>query len=258
MNDKISVIIPCYNVEKYIDRCMESILNQTIGLNMLEIILVNDASQDDTLTRLLAYEEKYPELIIVVNCTRNNKEGAARNIGMSYASGDYISFVDADDILALTMLDKMYKIACDYDCEIVECDFQSFTNENEIRETRTGEDFYLEINTIDQRKEFIFRSLVTKVWGRLYKKSFIYENQLNFPEQIYYEDCYFTGLAMLYHKNYYKISETLYFYYQNIHGVTLSNKNIEKIKWEIDVEKMLINEIIRRKLLPPNSRTILL
>jgi glycosyltransferase involved in cell wall biosynthesis len=97
MSDKVSVIIPCYNVEKYIERCLESLERQTIGIGHMEIICVDDASSDGTEDILRSWEKKYPGSIKVVLSERNNRQGAARNIGMQYASGDWVSFVDSDD-----------------------------------------------------------------------------------------------------------------------------------------------------------------
>ena len=79
MNDKINVIVPCYNVEKYIDRCLDSVVGQTIGLDKLEIICVNDASTDGTWDRLSAWEKRYPLNIRLINCPRNGAQGRAQH-----------------------------------------------------------------------------------------------------------------------------------------------------------------------------------
>ena len=97
MQPLISVIIPCYNVSKYLDRCMDSLLKQTIGYNKLELIFINDASTDNTLDMLLGYEEKYPDTVLVINLEENKKQGFARNLALEYATGKYIGYVDSDD-----------------------------------------------------------------------------------------------------------------------------------------------------------------
>ena len=96
---KVSVIVPCYNAAEYLDRCMEHLLKQTIGTENMEIILIDDASTDDgaTLGLLTAYEEKYPDTILVIALEENMRQGGARNIGISYAGGEYLVFCDADD-----------------------------------------------------------------------------------------------------------------------------------------------------------------
>ena len=90
MEKKISIIIPCYNVESYLDRCFESLKHQTLGFEQMELIFVNDASTDGTLDKLTALESQYPENIIVINFTENRRQGTARNVALEYASAPYI------------------------------------------------------------------------------------------------------------------------------------------------------------------------
>ena len=108
---KVSIIVPCYNVEKYVAVCLESIIAQSIGFHLIELILVNDASTDNTLTILQEYEQRYDQSIILVDCPVNGKGGGARNTGMQYASADYVMFVDADDRLSLSAVEEMFQIS---------------------------------------------------------------------------------------------------------------------------------------------------
>ena len=96
MKDLITVIVPCYNVEKYIARCIQSIENQTYGFENIELILIDDASTDNTAALLDAYRQKYPQRVIVISLKKNGKQGAARNKGLDIASGKYVTFVDSD------------------------------------------------------------------------------------------------------------------------------------------------------------------
>lgn len=247
---KISVIVPCYNVEKYIGRCLESIERQTIGIENLEIILVDDVSTDNTLTTIMEFERKYPENVIAVVCEENKKAGGARNLGIDYASGDYITFVDADDILDSTMLEKMYAKMTEYDCEVVECEHKEFSESAELFPEQKSEDYYLNIDSVEKRKSFIVQSLKNAVWGRLYKREFIKSNKLRFVENLYYEDCQFSGMAMLLHQNYYHLGETLYYYFYNNEG-TMHSKGGDnnKIKCELEVERLFLEEIEERGML---------
>lgn len=93
MKPLISIIIPCYNVEKYIDRCLESVVNQTIGIENLEVLCVNDASTDGTLNKLHSWERRYPNEIAVITYEVNQRQGGARNIGMKYANAEYFGFI---------------------------------------------------------------------------------------------------------------------------------------------------------------------
>lgn len=108
VNEKyiISAIIPCYNVEKYIDRCLSSVVQQSIGMEHMQIILVNDASTDNTLEKLLLWETRYSDNILVITYEQNIRQGGARNIGLNYATGDYIGFVDSDDWIEPDMYDR--------------------------------------------------------------------------------------------------------------------------------------------------------
>ena len=92
---EVSVIVPVYNVEKYLNRCVESLLNQTY--KNIEIILVNDASPDNSIAIMKEYEKKYPDIIKCIYLTKNVRQGGARNRGLKIAKGKFICFVDSDD-----------------------------------------------------------------------------------------------------------------------------------------------------------------
>lgn len=119
----ISVIIPCYSAESYIDYCLESIVSQTIGIDQLEIILVNDASTDSTYEKLCEWEQRFPESILVISYDENLRQGGARNVGLNYARGTYLSFVDIDDWIEPDMYEKMFSKAVAFDTDIVICNF---------------------------------------------------------------------------------------------------------------------------------------
>lgn len=122
MNDYfISVVVPCYNVEKYIMRCVASLISQTIGFENMQVIFVNDASTDNTLSILRKIESAYPENVVLITYDKNLRQGGARNIGLSYATAKYVGFVDADDWIEPEMYEEMYnKMKCgNYD--IVRC-----------------------------------------------------------------------------------------------------------------------------------------
>lgn len=118
---KISVIIPCYNVAAYIDRCLMSIEAQTMGMEELEIICIDDASADSTWVHLRKWEQMYPENILLIQQKVNRRLGAARNLGVRYASADWIAFVDADDWLEKDYFEKLYVPAAHYKCDVVVC-----------------------------------------------------------------------------------------------------------------------------------------
>ena len=103
----ISVIIPVYNVEKYLGRCLDSVVNQTF--TDIEIICINDGSSDNSLEILKRYAQRDRRIKIFTQ--ENSGLSASRNVGMKYASGDYIYFIDSDDYLVKTAFEELYKIA---------------------------------------------------------------------------------------------------------------------------------------------------
>ena len=119
MKIKVSVIVPVYNVEKFIDKCLNSIVNQT--LKEIEIIVVNDGSPDNSQKIIDKYVKKYPEKVQSF-IKENGGQGSARNLGIEKAKGEYISFVDSDDWLDLDALEKMYSLAKKDNSDIVICD----------------------------------------------------------------------------------------------------------------------------------------
>ena len=116
MKPKISVIVPIYNVEEYLEKCLDSLVNQT--LKDIEIILINDGSPDNSEAIVKKYLKKYKEKIIY-HKKENEGQGIARNYGIKLAKGEFISFVDSDDYIDLTMLEKLYNKAIKENSDIV-------------------------------------------------------------------------------------------------------------------------------------------
>lgn len=248
---KISVIVPCYNVQNYIVRCVDSIMNQSIGCEKLEVILVNDASTDETYQTLLCIEKQYPEQVLVINCAENGRQGCARNIGLSYATGEYITFVDADDMIHPRMMECLVLGIINYQTQIAECELQIFGNESEIscdvvKDKEGLEQLFLVESLEEANIFFVNHAFDTSVCRRMYCRDFIEEARLFFPEQIFMEDIFFTQLAMVYCKSMYKIKQPLYYYFQN----TNSTMHSDKLKtYYMDVHKvsvMVIEELKSR------------
>lgn len=220
MEKKISIIIPCYNVEQYLDRCFNSLRNQTLGFEKIELIFVNDASTDGTLDKLTALESQYPENIIVINFTENRRQGTARNVALEYASAPYIGYVDSDDWVDITMFEKMITAIEEYGCDFVECRWDLAQSENhKSLVKKLGKPGYLDLSNASSKSEFIAAQIgLTALWNKVFKKSFLLDNDIFCPEQIRYEDIFFCYLAFLYAKSYYRIDEALYHYFVNPEG----------------------------------------
>lgn len=224
MSKLISVIIPCYKVENYIDRCINSLLHQTIGLENLELIFINDASPDQTLSKLLDYEKHYPENILVINSEVNMRQGGARNLGLRYASADYIAFLDSDDWLELTAYEKMYDKASTYDCDVVTCRLKRVTEPGTPMGSAGKKDRFYIIETDADRRDFILTGTGEGI-GKLYKKSLLIDNDICFPEHLAYEDNYFSALVTMYAEKVYFLEEYLYHYYFNPNSTVVSQNS---------------------------------
>lgn len=244
MSKLITVIIPCYMVEQYIDRCVDSLINQTFGLDNLELIFVNDASPDKTIDKLLDYEKQFPNDITVINCEENLKQGGAKNLGLSYASTDYISFIDSDDWLEPTMYEKLYEKAIQYNCDIVSCCLKRVPSEG-LPMGRTGKkDQYYIIENDAQRKSIMIEGIGSCV-TKLYKKDLIIKNNIYFPEHLTYEDNYFSYMMNMYVQSIYFLEEYLYHYYINPES-TVVKKNSTHHFDRLVTETMKIEELKAR------------
>ncbi|MCR5701996.1 MAG: glycosyltransferase [Lachnospiraceae bacterium] len=236
MEKKISIILPCYNVEQYLDRCFNSLKKQTIGFENMELIFVNDASTDNTLAKLNELEQLYPDNIIVINFTENRRQGTARNVALEYASAPYIGYVDSDDWVDVTMFEKMVDAITKYDCDFVECRWALSRDEKHHTSVKKlGDNGYLDLTKPEVRAKFIGDQIgITALWSKVFKKSFLVDNDIFCPEQIRYEDIFFCYLAFLYAKSYYRIDEELYHYFINPEGT------VQRKSQEYQFDKMTI------------------
>lgn len=240
----ISIIVPCYNVAPYIDRCLTSLVGQTIGVENLEIILVNDASTDDTYEKLCQWEKSYEESVMVINCQENGKQGAARNIGMIYASGEYLGFVDADDWIEPDMYEKLYHAIKEYDADLSVCKYKRDRGEKEISMGRYGEDEYYRIDSVTDRRQLMYRGMGSGIVCKLYRKSLLLDNELYFPENIHYEDNYWSRVLVQYVRSIVYVKEYLYHYFVNMNSTTTSTDQCYHYLDRMNIEEMLLKKYI--------------
>ena len=249
----ISIIIPCYNVEKYVERCFDSLIHQTIGFDKMELIFINDASTDATLDLLMGFEEKYPDNIIVINFQENQKQGTARNVGMKYASTPYIAFVDADDWVEPDMYLDLTNLMQRYDCDFIECGWNYVNNNMNYHEAKYwGESRLFDLNIIEDKIEFI-RSKVALVTpcDKLYKKEFLERNDIYFPERILMEDIFFVYLLFTYASSCYYTDKVYYHYYVNDDG-TCRQKKADYQFDKMNVSLNYLSECMNRDIYPFN------
>lgn len=227
---EISVIIPCYNAENYIDRCLTSVVSQDIGLDSLQIICVDDASTDSTWQHLLQWEQKYPDNFICVQLEHNSRQGAARNMGMQYVNTTYVSFIDADDWIDLDYYSTLFYYATEFNCEIVCCQYVRDPSIEPIthNERGTGEQSHIIfIESVAQRKTFLCqRNMGYGSCGKLIKTDFLSKNNIYFPDYLAYEDNIWSSLIHLYAQRIGVIEEKMYHYFVNPHS-TIMKKDAE-------------------------------
>ena len=248
MKDIISVVVPCYNVEKYIVRCLKSIKNQTYGFENIELILVDDASSDNTLSLLNAFKERYRQNVIVVALQKNEKQGAARNIGMDMATGKYITFVDSDDMIDKTMLEKMHSKMLEFDCDEVRCGMFRFCDDKDISNHKEGLNHrYSDLTNDEERKSYILSSMSCVVPSRLFKREVLVNNNIRFIEGVSYEDAHFSAICCFYVNSRCWLDEELYYYYQNPDS-TMSNYSDDKNLEHIIVANRIFDELKERNI----------
>ena len=176
---KVSVIVPIYNVEKYLEKCINSLLSQT--LEDIQIILVNDGSKDNSGNIAKEYEKNNKDRVIYVE-KENGGLSDARNYGLKYATGDFIDFLDSDDYIEKNAYEEMYNKAIEENADYVECDF-IWEFPNKIRVDKQY--------PYKNKKEML--SFVRVVaWNKLIKRQLITDNNLEFPKGLRYEDVEFT------------------------------------------------------------------
>ena len=216
---KVSIIVPCYNVENYIDRCISSLINQT--LKEIEIILINDGSTDKTEEIIKKYLKD--SRIKYFNRT-NHGIGNTRNFGLKQAVGEYIGFVDSDDYIELNMFELLYQKAKEDSLDIVVCDFYRNFEETKIEII----DYIEGIKEITNLKEnpVLLNKINLSPWNKLYKKDLININKENFMEKLKYEDAPFVINMLVKANTIGKIDKPLYHYaiHQNSETTIMNEK----------------------------------
>lgn len=181
---KVSIIVPAYNVERYIEKCLNTLVNQT--LEEIEIIVVNDGSTDGTKQKIEKFVEKYPQKIKCYDKT-NGGLSDARNYGLPYVQGKYIGFVDSDDYVELNMFEEMYKKAEEENSDMVECDFIWEYTENKSSPIKQK----IDIGKMYQNKKEAFIYARVVAWNKLIKRETLERANIKFPKGLRYEDTEF-------------------------------------------------------------------
>lgn len=204
----ISIIVPVYNSQNYLDRCISSILDQTY--TDFELIIVDDGSTDDSLRICMKYAQIDKRVVVISQ--KNTGAGLARNAGLAIAKGDYIGFVDSDDYISHDMYEKMYQAAITKDADIVQCGYYKVDMEDNVISTSRY------INVISTNNESSFKEYCKKKNIDNYSPCKIFRKQIIsgvfFGNYKYSEDAYFIIQAFLNCTNLVVIPTPLYYYVQ--------------------------------------------
>jgi len=230
---KVSVIVPFYNVEQYIEKCLDTLVNQT--LNEIEIILVNDGSKDRSIDIVKKYLESYPEKIVYLE-KENGGLSDARNYAIPYAKGEYIAFLDSDDYVEENMYNDMYEKAKQENSCMVECDFYwEYPNKRK-------QDIGIEYK---EKKEML-QNVRVVAWNKLIKKEILEKTQITFPKGYRYEDVEFTYKLIPYLEKV-SFSRKPYVHYVQRQG-SISNSQNERTKEIFEVLDHVIEYYKEKKL----------
>jgi glycosyltransferase involved in cell wall biosynthesis len=220
---KISIIVPVYNTERYLERCLHSLLAQTIS--DIEIIVINDGSQDGSQDVIDRYASSYSDKIRAFR-QENRGQGTARNLGLDYACGEYIGFADSDDWVDADMYRQMYNAAKETNSDIVICDITAVFANSEITWVSPG---YRKQNpALISISEFVLASLDRSyVWNKLYHRRLF--NNIRFPD-IWYEDIATVPVLISYAQRIHYLPVPLYFYTQRKNSITAQAQNVKNME----------------------------
>ncbi len=182
---RLSIIIPFYNVEQYIARCLDSIYRQDLPEDEYEVICVDDCSPDNSFQIVKEYEQKHTNLRIVKN-KENRKLGGARNAGMEVACGKYVWFIDSDDLIEDNVLGILCSTAERENLDVLHFNYENYPVKTPLhkidsQDLMTGPEMFFS-------KQYIWYHDLVTAWRKLYKRSFLIENHISFAEHIMYED----------------------------------------------------------------------
>lgn len=242
---RLSIIIPFFNVEKYISDCLDSVFNQDIPENEFEVICVNDCSPDNSKAVVLEYKKRHSNLILVEH-EINKMLGEARNTGLRIAKGNYVWFIDSDDYIESNVFSKLLSIAESNDLDMLHFNTQRITNEGVISDYHffpqntnitTGIDF-LKNNQLPYWKKTV------TAWSKIFKRDFLLKNSLFFPEIYFWEDNIQTLRSLLVCNRFQYITDKLHFYRDNpssdmntdyLGGIKLA----DKVRFEVECVAIL-------------------
>lgn len=216
---KVSVIVPVHNTERFLGRCIESLVSQTI--DDIEIILVDDASTDRSLEIMNSYQEKYPTKIKIVTSPINVGAGTARNIGLDIASGSYIGFVDSDDYVTPEMYEKLLEAIETTGADVSRTTQQKFLCGIDMSKIRRNQNELHEPLIYPETHESFFITEPPGVTNKLFKREIIGDRR--FPDGLKWEDYPFTIPLLVRTSSIASTADKHYIYNLHLNNTTLTD-----------------------------------
>lgn len=234
MNIRLSIIVPFYNVETYIEQCIRSLYDQDIPHDQYEVICVDDHSPDGSRAIVERLQKELPSLLLLL-LPENRKLGGARNEGLKVARGKYIWFVDSDDYVAPNCFKALLNDAEQNNVDMLHFDYCSVCNETvqamvqpyEEDGVVSGEDFF-----VDESHELWYQRCPV-VWRRLHRRDFILDNQLYFVEKMMYEDTDLSLYMFTLAKRVKHIAYAPYYYRLNPESITHKKRTPQTMMYTI-------------------------
>ena len=229
---RLSIIVPFYNVELYIEECIRSLYNQDFPLEEYEVICVDDCSPDGSRDIVEQLQREYTNLKLICH-NENKKLGGARNTGLRIAQGQYIWFVDSDDYIYPNVLRTLLDTA-----EKNTLDILQFEN---TREKRKKQAYPLQLSQISKGESYLFEyqnnwsDKIGGAWKQLFRTEFIKDSQLEFIENTMYEDTDYLLHAFLLAGRVQHISLYVYHYRINQESITLASVSPITLAWQINL-----------------------
>lgn len=228
---KLSIIIPIYNSEEYLGRCIQSIISQGVNLSDFEIICIDDKSSDRSCSIIKDFKRQYTNISAYYH-KKNKKQGAARNLGLQKAKGQFVWFVDSDDYLEENVLSRIFEKLDRFNPDILQFNASKVLMDGK----KTYCNFWkneisglsgIEYLAWEMQEEYSCR--IVAAWSKIFKKSFLYDSNLLFEEGVYWEDVVFTLKVFLIAKSVVYIPISVYNYVQTTGSDMRSYYNGKKI-----------------------------
>ena len=253
---ELSIIVPVYNIEKYIGECIDSIL-KIKNINY-EVLIVNDGSPDDSQKIIDEYCKKDDRIKSFIK--ENGGLSSARNYGLEKAQGDYIWFVDGDDLVVSSEFEKFFNGIKNLDLDVALANYNSFYDKSSIEIKRIEKFKELEnLPVLIGKKYFDFSDnknlFNVMVWKNIYRRNFLLEENISFEDRLIFEDELFSRIVINRAKRVKYFDYYIYLYRQNVEGSIMKNSNTKLINY-YKVSKLLTKEILNDEFVPNSLKKV--